>query len=969
MRHNIKILFLILLSFGILFSGTTGKLTGVISDSETGEPLIGCNVIVEGSYLGATTDENGHFFILNIPPGWHTIRFEYIGYESQVQEGVLISMDKTTRLNGQLAATLIEGTEVVVTAERKLIQFDVTQSEAIVTADAIEAMPVTEVSDVLRLQGGVTQDSEGGLHIRGGRTSEVAYMVDGVPMSDGYDGGVSVQIENDNIQELQVISGTFNAEYGKALTGVINMVTKDGSNDFEASLNMYSGDYITSDVNYANLESFSPLDDYSVSAQLSGPILKDRLFFYSSGRTNVTDGWLYGLSTFTIYGDTLFQDTNGNRYRDSGEPLNNPVYQSLNGSSSWSIQNKLTLRAGLKTIIKFNTIFNSKEATHYNHAMQLVKDGQPNSLNQGRLLGLNLSHSFSSKSFFQINVSEYSYSYQSYLFEDPNDPRYITPDSLYWAHIQGIVPEWAIEEYGERTSYFPGYAFSRWGVDVNRFQRETRTRSLKLDYSNQINQYNLIKLGVDASIHELTLDQFSLLDSVETDRVYTPIIPEKDSFVRSSYKFTPHEFAIYLQDKIEYGDMIINAGVRYEYFNPRAQVPNNIHEPYINDPRYPALDTLSLEELENIDWGAIAYTEQDTAGNGTSHTYAEHYERFNDQPDLASRKGWWREVNAKSQFSPRLAVAYPISDKGVIHFAYGYFFKVPEFSYLYNNTEYKLSETGTFFGIFGNPDLEPETTVSYELGLRQEVTSDIRFELRGFYRDARNYVSSGIPIDLGDGKSYFTYVNKDYSNSRGLIVTIFKRYNQGFGGQVDYTYQVAEGANSNPREEFGAVLAGDEPARSIIPLDWDQTHNLNGSIYTKVMGWGVNTIFQFGSGYPYTPVITNYERQGEVLSNVLVRNSRRKPTTYRIDLKIDRELTFFGINGKLYISVFNVTDRRNQLSVYGDSGQADVTENERRANAIAPFEPLRPNTIEAFYHRPDWYDEPRKIQLGIQTSW
>ena len=134
--------------------------------------------------------------------------------------------------------------------------------------------------------------------------------------------------------------------------------------------------------------------------------------------------------------------------------------------------------------------------------------------------------------------------------------------------------------------------------------------------------------------------------------------------------------------------------------------------------------------------------------------------------------------------------------------------------------------------------------------MKQEVALNTRLEVKAFYRDARNYVSSGIPIDLGDGKAYYTFVNKDYSNSRGIIVTAYRRFSNFIGGQLDYTYQVAEGANSNPVEEFGAVLAGNEPTRSIIPLDWDQTHSLNGSIFANYKEWGANTVFQFGAGYP-----------------------------------------------------------------------------------------------------------------------
>ena len=959
----------ILILHQILFGGTTGKLSGTLIDKETGEPLIGCNIIIEDTYLGTSSNEKGEYALLNIPPNTYSIRFEMIGYKKLVNEGVTIISDKTTSLNGELVSSVIAGEEVVVVAEKKLIQFDVTQSEAIISSEELEGMPVTEVSEVLRLQGGVTVDSDGGIHMRGGRTSEVSYMVDGVPMSDLYDGGIGVQIENDNIQELQVISGTFNAEYGRALTGVVNMVTKDGGNQFEGSLHTYAGDYQSSDKIYNNLNNLDLEDDYSVSASLSGPILKDKVTFYSSGRVNQSKGWLNGLQTFTIYGDTIFKDQNNNRYLDGNEEQKDPYYKGLNWHSSWSTQNKVTFNLLKGTTFKINTILNSRESQDYNFALQLLEDAQITNFNRGRFLGLSISHTLSPTSFLQVNVSENKYNYESYLFEDPLDNRYITPDSLFLARLENRIPEHIIEQYGDQVQYFPAYSLYRAGVDNRRFKRETKTNNYKLDFTSQINKYNQVKLGLDFSSHSLMLDTYSLLDSTLTDQVYTPIIPDKESFTRSYYVRKPTEFAIYAQDKIEYGDMIINLGLRYESFNPNAKIPNNIHEPYIKDPRNPALDTLSNVELENINWGDISYTEIDSNGNEVSYTYADYYSRFNDQPNLNQKTGWWKNTTVKSLLSPRAAVAYPISDKGVIHFAYGYFFKIPDFSLLYDETDYKLSETGSNFGIFGNPDLEPETTVSYELGLKQEVALNTRLELKAFYRDARNYVSSGIPIDLGDGKAYYTFVNKDYSNSRGIIVTAYRRFSNFIGGQLDYTYQVAEGANSNPVEEFGAVLAGNEPTRSIIPLDWDQTHSLNGSIFANYKEWGANTVFQFGAGYPYTPQITNYESQGEVLSTVLLRNSRRKPSTFRVDVKLHRGIKIGDLNGKFYIRIQNLTDRRNHISVYGDSGKANQTIEQARAQAISPFEPMRPNTLEQFFNRPDWYDPPRQIQMGLQIAW
>ena len=968
MKNIVKILSIIALNY-VLIAGTTGKLRGLVKDADTGEPLIGCNIILEGTYIGISSNEKGEFIVLNIPPNSYTVRFEMIGYKKLLQKGVSISSDKTTHIDANMESSVISGEEIVVLAKRKLIQFDVTQSEAIITSEELEGMPVTEVNEVLRLQGGVTIDAGGGLHMRGGRSSEVSYMVDGVPMSDSYDGGIGVQIENDNIQELQVISGTFNAEYGRALTGVVNMVTKNGGKTFEGSIHIYAGDYQSADNIYQNLNKFDIQDDYSVFSNLSGPIIGDRVTFYSSGRFNQSKGWLYGLQTFTIYGDTVFTDTNGNLYLDNNEKQNEPYFNSLNWYSSWSTQNKITFNIFPGTLLKINSIINSRERQNYTHGIQLVENGQLTNYNRGKFLGLNITHTLSPTTFAEINISENTYNFKSHLFDEPLDSRYITPDSLFWAHIEGTIPDYVTEKYGDQVLYFPTYSFYRWGVDTRRFKRQTKTSNYKFDYTSQINKYNLVKLGIDYTRHVLSLDSYSLLDLTQTDRIFEPYIPGIGSFSRTNYEYKPKEFALYAQDKIEYGDMIINFGVRFEIFDPNAIIPNNIHEPYIKDPRNPALDTLSIQELENIDWGSVSYTEIDSSGNGVQHTYAEFYDRFNDQPNLKNETGWWKNTSVKSQLSPRVAVAYPISDKGVIHFAYGYFFKIPDFSLLYNETDYKLSETGTNFGIFGNPDLKPETTVSYELGLKQEIAANTRLEIKAFYRDARDYVSSGIPIDLGDGKAYYTYVNKDYSNSRGIITTVYRRFSNYFGGQLDYTYQVAEGANSNPVEEFGAVLAGNEPTRSIIPLDWDQTHNLNGSVFMNYNKWGANAIFQFGSGYPYTPFITNYESQGGVLSNVLLRNSRRKPTTFRLDLKLHRQINIGDFSGKFYLRIQNLTDRRNQISVYGDSGKADETIEKSRAQIISPFEPLRSNTIEQYFNRPDWYDPPRQIQMGLQFSW
>ena len=1201
-------LILLLLMTHFLMSGTTGKIAGKLIDASSGDPLIGANVLIENSEMGTATDINGDFAILNIPPGSINVRAMMIGYEPMTITNIFIAVDKTTRVNFELDVQAIIGSEVTVVASAKVIQFDVTNSEARVTAADLEVLPVTDVSDVIKLQGGVTVDAGGGIHIRGGRSSEVMYMVDGVSMTDVYDGNISVPIENNNIQELQVISGTFNAEYGRAMSGIINLVTKDGGNEFKLGLKGFIGDHYTKDKIFRNVDSYNPSTDQNYELNISGPvpILGDFLSFYSSGRYYSSDGWLGGVNTFTMYGDTLFNDLNGNGYRelaeefidtgnaiwdpgesftdlgndiwdegeeywdqngngvydigeiyidesngqwdpgeefidanpngiwdhgeflwdsnsngrngvwdegeefvdlgngihDSGEnftdlgngvydigeeftdngngywntgeefwdanndglytdgeifidegngiwspgepyidagngiydqneqfvdlgngmydlgesfkdkgngiwdeeeTLKTPKFRAMNWREKWSAQNKITLKITPMTKLRLNTIFSHEEYQDYDRDRIMTQAGRNTSYQDGKFIGVSLSHSMSARTFMDFNITKVEKTYESYLFEDPEDPRYSTPDSLYWAQEQGEIPQSIIDQWGEtyQIDYWPDYSFGRWGVAKDRFFRETMSTQYKFEITSQVNKYNLLKAGFDYQEHSMELDSYSILDENQGDQVFTPFIPELNdvplileqfygitlsgdipSWVesfhpnRTYYKEEPKEFSAFLQDKIEYGDMIINIGLRYDWFDPNSWVPTNIHEPYWFNPRNPRLDSLIVEgkfdELFDINWGDTSHYVVSIDGVDTTfYTYAD-FGGYTDQPDLKNDRGFYKRTKKKSLISPRLGIAYPISDRGVIHFSYGYFFQIPKFELLYQDSGYKMSDASGQFGIFGNPDLEPQKTVSYELGLQQEISSQIKMEITGYYRDVRDWVASGIPNDLGGGASYYTFVNKDYSNVRGLILSFDKRFSDYHSWHIDYTYQVAEGSNSDPSAEYGARLDNAEPARFIVPLDWDQSQTLNGDIYFGYESYGLDILVQYGSGYPYTPDLQYAQTSGQTISTLLSNNSRRKQPTLNFDLKLFKKLSLPNDKyGKIYMNIYNLFDKRNEITIWSDTGRTNRTLGENQAQAIADIhtEPLRPNTITEYFSRPEWYSSPRNIQIGFELQW
>jgi len=228
-KHFIIVIGLLLcVSFTQIVTAQTGKIVGTVIDAESRTPLPGANVLIDGTTLGAATDMDGRFIIVRVPPGKFNLKAFYIGYQRVTLQNVEVMTDLTTTAKFELKSEVIEGEEVTIIAEAPVIRKDLTSVEARVQAEEIEKMPVQELGDLLNIQAGVTRDAGGAIHIRGGRSSEVSYLVNGISITDDFSRSQALQIENESIQELQVISGTFNAEYGNAMSGVINVVTKTG---------------------------------------------------------------------------------------------------------------------------------------------------------------------------------------------------------------------------------------------------------------------------------------------------------------------------------------------------------------------------------------------------------------------------------------------------------------------------------------------------------------------------------------------------------------------------------------------------------------------------------------------------------------------------------------------------------------------------------------------------------------------
>ncbi len=896
------------------FAGTTGKIAGTVRDAQTKEPIIGASVIVEGTRLGAATNIDGYFVILNVSPGRHTLISSAVGYNRQSVTGVSVSVDLTTTQNFDLPSENVQAEEVVVTAERPIVKKDLTSSESRVDAATIASLPVSEVSEVLSLQAGITVDRGGGIHIRGGRTSEVAYWVDGVSVSDVYDGGQAVQVDNNGIQELQVISGTFNAEYGQAMSGIVNIVTKDGDRNYRGSINFYAGDYASSDKNiFYNIDRMNWLANRNLEGSVSGPLPGiDDITFYVSGRYFKTDGYLFGNRTYDVNGNALvaidlfYNSANELTYIN---PAFNPV--PMNDRERISGQAKLTFNLGA---IKLNlsAIGSKQDFRDYNRDWKFVPDADARKYDRGYTLSGLLTHTLGSSAFYTLNVSYFLKNFKEYLFENPLDPnQIIDPD---------LPPK-------------PAYTYNTFGTNNHHFKRTTQTRVAKLDYTDQVSRLHQLKIGFEGRLHRLYLEDYS---TTYNNDIYVALdtlvhaIPPRTSPNYEEYTEQPIEFSGYIQDKLEYENMIVNVGVRFDYFNSRGKVLADPQDPNVYLPQKSENQTISLEQR------------------------------------LAK---WYKKAKPKYLVSPRFGISYPITDKGVLHFSYGHFLQIPSFVYLYQKPEFKVTSASGVQGVYGNADLETQKTVMYEIGLQQQITTDMSVDVTGFYRDVRDWVTTAtIPVrDLTDATTQYTqYVNRDYSNIRGITVSVSKRPSNYWSMNFSYTYQTAEGNNSNPEDEASSAAGGAEPARFLTPLDWDQTHTANLSLGFGEQDWGAFMIGRYGSGLPYTPSINQADIRGQDASNGIKRNSRRRPDNYTVDLRLFKSFDVGGLEFSLFAKIFNLFDRRNEIDTYSETGRATATPTQLGIGGVTGGN--RINTVEQYLVRPEFYSEPREIQLGIEMN-
>lgn len=853
-------------SVGSIWAQTSGKLAGRVTDND-GIPLIGTNIIFVGTQLGTTTDIDGYYSVINIHSGTYTVKYSYIGYQTKIIENVRISADKTTTLNVQLADEVIEGKEVVVVATKPIVEYNQTSSVVSVNKDEIKNLPLQSLNEIVNLQAGVVDG-----HFRGGRIGEVQYQVDGVTVNNPYDNSSTLELDRSLIEEVQVISGTFDAKYGQAMSGVVNAVLRSGNEKLEYSGEIYGGDYYTADTKrYPNNKNYSPGNITNLQLTFSGPALIPNTTFLISGRKYLNDGYFFGERRFMPTDDNNFETKEFN-------PTGDRKKVQMSTTDEWNGQFKLTNKSIESVELNYQMTFNLSERKYYNHSFRLNPEGTSPKLTTSLSHGFALTHSISDKMFYKLNFRQNYFKYVDYKYKDLYDPRYLE----------------AGQPKGD-ANYEDGAIIQ--GVDLNRYKQVTNMFIVKGDFTWQATREHFIETGIEAMYSELTFGSpgYIVTTNVDGKEILQP--RENIPRVPGVQDYFPSQGAFYLQDRIEFGDIVVRAGVRFEYFDPNTYIPSDLANP------------------ANSIFGAPE-----------SHPV---------------------KTSIKTALAPRLGFSFPLTASSSVYFSYGHFYQLPGLGLLYSNADYslldELQEGGISYGVMGNPDLNPEFTIQYECGYKQAFGNIFGAEVSFFYKDIRDLLGVEF-VSTYSAAEYARFTNVDFGSAYGFTISLTQRNWGNFSTSLDYTLQYAHGNSSDPRETANRAAAGKDSRPRTIPFNWDQRNTLNGSIvYSEPDNFSISTIFKYGSGTPYTPEI------GTGFGADLETNSGNKNDFFLIDLRAEKYFILDFINLSLFVRVFNILNRHFVNGfVFSSTGSPDytLTPNASRALLSDPSRFYEPRRIE-----------------------
>lgn len=906
-----------IVSVGLVLSGTTGKISGRIVDGDTKDELPMVNVMIEGTTIGATTDLNGYYTILQVPPGTYTVKASMMGYKIMKTTQVAISVDLTTTVNFKMAPTVLDlGEEITIVAERPIVQISQTSSSHRVNRETIENMPVSNMRDLVATQAGVVGE---GLHInvRGGRTGEILTVVDGQSVRDplfsqasrttseqvmdfssnpvdeltGRSGGMTIPANA--IAEMEIITGGFDAEYGNALSAIVNVVTREGGRKFSGRMeymtdNFRHGDYRTIWGEGTGLRKYSHNTD-NFAFSLGGPVpymtkilpVRSVTFFLSAtgGFSDVTSAFdvPYYAPTTEDRADDMHDTMFGIKLPfEYGDRMDNNYNSLAHVAIRFTPNHKLNL--------KYQT--DKSWYDEYNHSFSQIPENFYQRKEDSRTITLNWNHTLSPMTYYETMIAYFGTHFHM-------QPGHMEPQDVYeyWDSLEGRMGD----ERGRQVIDYDQDGFSDVGFPARAtwHDRETEKWTFRSDLASQVTRHHFMKTGLIVEHYRMTKAEikypYRLYNGRKLDNGPWPEL----GLFRDFYTRYPTTIKMYIQDVIEYETLIIRFGLRYELWSPGKQVNDSV-------------------EGDKIIPG--------------------------------------QELNYKHVFMPRLGVSHPITERDKLSFYFGRFTQNPDWRFIYMQD----TQASGAYKVFGNPNLSAEEVTAYEVALDHGFNDELSMRLSGFFKDYNGLLNTET---RGTFETYSVYVNRDYGSVRGFEVKVEKRYSNYTSGNINYAYTYAMGKSSSYRQGYDFGHRGQPIPIREWPLNWDVRHSVNILGDFRIPrgqapvilglripdGWGVNMMWKIESGKPYTP-------SGRSADQYTTTNSARTPYRTWVNLRINKDFKFSGLKLQLLCEVENLFNRRNVRAVNTEAGD--------------PLGMMRPEDIN-----PAAFGVGRNIMLGAAIDW
>lgn len=904
--------------------GIPGMIKGTIKDAETGDLLDYANVIIKGTNKGTMSLGEGAFYFRNLAPGTYTIQVLYLGYEP-MEKTATVQAGQTVELDFSLKVTIVETLQAFnVDAAQYMVEVKNVTTERTVGSEKFERYAIDSVEDALSREAGIIMRA-GQLYVRGGRSGEVQTQIDGVSM-DNPIGGQTLSVSTLAVENIQAVTGGLDAEYGNALSGVINITTKTGSRErFEGGLRFLTDDFGRQDRTFTNFDRF----EYGIG----GPSPIDNLTFYVSGDVSWSDGENTSVANRPEFdlnvGDTSlmsFRRRQQNNIRgsaklayffdDSGTKELSAEYTysgSWNQSYSpnWSVEGyakrviympllaDVTPGDNTDTYLFVGTQIPVYYGPWYERIMQdsrpaIVLEVRGSSFIRNsipvievRSAADNRIYTVAAQPAFEGFI--YPYSDFSTVAEDSSYTSFNAANSnlegsslsqatkLHWRHrldeatfytlslalvsfdtrqnVNGQDPYQYNHGGVSSPGLFGGQAsiyqaasdyytdqFNPLYITTSDFpfwsEQYSRTYSTRFDLTSARWEGHLVKTGLQLVYNDL--EQLDIASPArETQNRFTTVWGLGSN--RNKFHTYNPEASWYLQDRWEYEGMVMNYGFRWDMFSPGSAAQIDLTN-------------------EDVDANVIKY---------------------------------------KTQFSPRLGFAFPITERDGFSFHYGRFVQFPGRAFLFASQEV-VGNLGTL----GNPNLDAETTISYQAALQHQFNDHLAGTFAIYSKDIYDLIAATQVTDAETGNTLARYINLAYASARGAEVSLEKRLSGNWSFDLAYTFAYADGVASS--SEFGgnpdglAFLPSQE-----LPLNWDQRHTISMQLYVEDPGsWSGGIDVVYGSGFPWTPFDRYAKRQDPLLEN-----SERLPSTLDVNLQFQRQINVYGQQLTLYLQGFNLLNQ------------------------------------------------------------